>query len=226
MVSAIYPATVAGDARVVPGVGSDRCGLRSASESVFHSVLLLRPEWVGEPASAGYGGIGSSGGLPDCTGLSLSNNISWGGRGDGGRVRVCAYESASSHIRAGRPACGAVCGGRGAPGAMRVLGGRGRCARERGGRGQGRPRSGGAPRIRAYGTLARDAKPARRPSSEAGALPAAEPWPCADAPPACSKPITSAAASTATCTCRNSAPLEDHFKNVSAASQNEDQQAA
>jgi hypothetical protein len=30
--------------------------------------------------------------------------------------------------------------------------------------------------------------------------------PCAGAPPGCSKPITSSAASTATCTCRNSDP--------------------
>ena len=32
------------------------------------------------------------------------------------------------------------------------------------------------------------------------------PWRCAGAPPGCSKPTTSSAASTATCTCRNSAP--------------------
>jgi hypothetical protein len=102
--------------------------------------------------------------------------------------RVCAYESASSHIRAG--------GGRPVALGTADAARRARCGTGRPGRvcagawrtGPGRPRSGGAPRIRAYGALARDAKPARRPSSEAGGLPAARPWPCAGAPPGCSKP--------------------------------------
>ena len=229
MVSAICPATVASDTRVVPGVGGDRCGLRSVSESVFHSVLLLRPEWVGEPASLGVAVLDLPADSQTDTGLGLSsNNLSRDGRGDGG---MFAYVRMSQ-----RPAIGAGGSRRvalytadAAPraGAGTSAAGEGvrRSVADAAGDGQGQEQR---PRVRAYGALARDA-----PGLPGG--PPARRGPCLrqdhgralvrrrDARSRSPVPSRQRSPPHAETPRR---PLEDHFKTVSAASQNEDQQAA
>ena len=169
MVSAICPATVAGDARVVPGLGGDRCGLRSASESVFHSVLLLRPEWVGEPGFRWVWRYWTFRRTPRLIQVWACHQTIF--RGMAGEMAACSRYVRMSQRPDQRGGAGVWrCTRRTRrPGPVRVLGATGegvrRSVADGAGDGQGQEER---PRVRAYGALARDAPslpggpPARR----------------------------------------------------------------
>ena len=150
------------------------------------------------------------------TGPSLSNNISQGSRGDGGRVRAHVRMSQRPVLRAEAADLSRCARRTRRPTAVGVLGRPGRVCARAWRWGCGRPRSGGAPTDRGYGALAQDApSPPGGPPARPGALPAAGPWPCPGAPPGWLRPISSSAASVATRTCRNSAPRSNTISRMS-----------